>query len=315
VPVHVFDVQRAANHLIPPLRSPARNADLVVELRSLWAGDEVQVHRCQDCGFGFSVPFMAGTGAIYNLIGGGDQHYPGERFEFTEALRSLAARGGVDRLLELGAGSGAFLAKVIDAGLAGHITAMEYDDSAVAGLRRLPGVQAVQGDVQDLLNEALEPFDVVCMFQVLEHMDRLESVFGALGKLTKAGSEVFIAVPNAQRTRMQEDLTGFMDMPPVHIGRWTNEALSRIAGRHGFQLIDTRLDQRPAFPELWALAKYRLEQRTRRPNGVSATVERISFRPARGLLKRVMAGWDLIVLSPRLGKIPPSTRLFCLIRD
>ncbi len=38
--IHVFSVQQAANHLIPPLRSPARNADLAAELRTLLAGDE-----------------------------------------------------------------------------------------------------------------------------------------------------------------------------------------------------------------------------------------------------------------------------------
>jgi hypothetical protein len=145
--VHTFRVEQAANHLIPPLRSPDRNANLAGELRDLWGGDEVQIYECGDCGFGFAHPFVAGTVTIYNLFGGGDQHYARERFEFTETVKSLRQRGRVARLLELGAGSGAFLVKVIHDKLADHITAMEYDDSAVAGLRRLPGVNVVQGDV------------------------------------------------------------------------------------------------------------------------------------------------------------------------
>lgn len=313
--VHTFRVEQAANHLISPLRSPARNADLAGELRDLWGGDEVQIYQCGDCGFGFAHPFVAGTATIYNLIGGGDQHYPRGRFEFTETLRSLSQRGRVDRLLELGAGSGAFLSKVIHANLAGHITAMEYDDSAVARLRRLPGVNAVRGDVQELLKQSPEPFDVICMFQVLEHMDRLESVFQALYRLTKRGSEVFIAVPNSVHIRMQEELTGFMDMPPVHIGRWTDESVRLIVGRDGFELVESSLNRRPAPLVLWGFAKARLEQRTRRPENLAAKVEQISFRPARGALKRAMAVWDLAVLSPQLGKIPPSTRLFHLRRD
>jgi len=312
--VHTFRVEQAANHLIPPLRSPDRNADLAEKLHDLWATGEVQIYDCDDCGFGFSHPFTAGTSTIYNLIGDGDAHYPSERFEFTETVKSLRQRGRVDRLLELGAGSGAFLSKVIQANLACHITALEYDDSAVASLRRLPGVNAVRGDVQELLEQSPEPFDVICMFQVLEHMDRLESVFQALYRLTRSGSDVFVAVPNSKRIRVQEDLTGFMDMPPVHIGRWTDESLRLIGGRHGFQLVESRLDHRPARLELWALAKYRLEQRTRRAESLAANVERISFRPARGALKRAMAVWDLTVLSPQLGKIPPLTRLFHLRR-
>jgi SAM-dependent methyltransferase len=315
VHVHTFEVEQAANHLIPQLRSPDRNRDLADELHKLWVSGEVQIYQCEDCGFGFAHPFTAGTETIYNLIGGGDQHYPGERFEFTETIKFLTNRGQADRLLELGAGSGAFLSKVIQANLADHITAMEYDDSAVAALRRLPGVHAIQGDIQELLGQAPEPFDVICMFQVLEHMDRLDSVFQALNQLTKVGSEVFIAVPNSMRTRVQEKLTGFMDMPPVHIGRWTDESLRLIGGRHGFELIETRLDNHHAPLELWGLAKYRLEQRTRRVASIASKVEQISFRPARGALKRAMAVWDLAVLSPHFGKIPPATRLFHLRRS
>jgi SAM-dependent methyltransferase len=313
--VHTFRVEQAANHLISPLRSPDRNALLAEQLCDLWGGDEVQIYECGDCGFGFSHPFAAGTETIYNLIGGGNQHYPSKRFEFTETVKLLSQHGRVDRLLELGAGSGAFLAKVIQANLADHITALEYEDSAVAGLRRLPGVNAVQGDVQELLERSPEPFDVICMFQVLEHMDRLDSVFRALYQLTKSGSEVFIAVPNSMRTRVQEELTGFMDMPPHHIGRWTNESLRLISGRHGFQLVAIRLDHHPAPLELWELAIYRLEQRTRQAKNLAAKVEQIPFRPLRGALKRTMAVWDLAVLSPQLGKIPPGTRLFQLRRD
>lgn len=275
----------------------------------------MQIYQCDDCGFGFSHPFAAGTETIYNLITDGDAHYPRNRFEFTETVKRLSQRGQVDRLLELGAGSGAFLSKVIQANLAGHITAMEYDDSAIARLRRLPGVTVVQGDVQRLVEHSPEPFDVICMFQVLEHMDRLESVFEALYRLTKSGSEIFIGVPNSKHTRVEEELTGFMDMPPRHIGRWTDESLRLISGRHGFQFVESRLNHRSAPLELWDLAKFRLEQRTRRAENLAAKVEQIAFRPARGVLKRAMAVWDLAVLSPQLGKIPPTTRLFHLRRE
>jgi 2-polyprenyl-3-methyl-5-hydroxy-6-metoxy-1,4-benzoquinol methylase len=83
---------------------------------------------------------------------------------------------------------------------------MEYDDGAVASLRRLPGVNAVKGDVQELLKQSPDPFDVACMFQILEHMDRLESVFQALYRLTKTGSGVFIAVPNSMHTWVGNDI-------------------------------------------------------------------------------------------------------------
>ena len=184
----------------------------------------------------------------------------------------------------------------------------------MARLRKLPGVTVVQGDIQTLALEAAAQHDVICMFQVLEHMDRLDSVFAALWQLTNDEGELFIAVPNSDRTVVQERLTKFMDMPPVHIGRWTNESLATIAGRYGFELVETRLDQRSAFTELWEMAKYCLEARTRRPGGLAARVEGIPFRPARGVIKRTAAVVDLVRLVPHYGTIPPETRWFHLRR-
>jgi 2-polyprenyl-3-methyl-5-hydroxy-6-metoxy-1,4-benzoquinol methylase len=311
--IHTFSAQQSAVHLIPPFRAAGRTRELEQELRAIWSADTLEILRCSGCGFGFSSPFVAGTGRVYNLIGDGDQHYPGERFEFTETLKVLRECGGVRSLLEIGAGSGAFLRKVIDASLAEAITATEYDDSAVARLRKLPDITVFQADLQTLALQAPAQHNVICMFQVLEHMDRLESVFAALRRLASDECELYIAVPNSDRTAMQERLTGFMDMPPVHIGRWTDKALEIIAGRHGFEVVERRLDPRSALTELWDMAKYGLEARTRR-HGLAARVEGISFRPARGVIKRAAATVDLIRLASHYGKIPPATRWFRLRR-
>jgi hypothetical protein len=235
--IHTFSAQQSAVHLIPPFRAAGRTRELEQELRAIWSADTLEILRCSGCGFGFSSPFVAGTGRVYNLIGDGDQHYPGERFEFTETLKVLRECGGV----------------------------------------------------------------------------RLESVFAALRRLASDECELYIAVPNSDRTAMQERLTGFMDMPPVHIGRWTDKALEIIAGRHGFEVVERRLDPRSALTELWDMAKYGLEARTRR-HGLAARVEGISFRPARGVIKRAAATVDLIRLASHYGKIPPATRWFRLRR-
>ncbi len=286
---------------------------MVKALQSLWGRDHVSIRYCSDCGFGFSDPYVAGSADIYNLFSGGHSYYGGDKFEFTETLAALMApRYERPRILEIGAGSGRFLAQVLDAHLTESLTATEYDDSAVESLRALPHTTVVQGDVEALLAGGAQQFDAICMFQVLEHLDRLDNLFDSLAKLCSQSGEVFIAVPNTAHTVVQERLTLFLDMPPLHVGRWTEGSLRRLANRHGFEVLETKYNRTSPVDALWTLAKYRLEARTRRVSGVSAYVESISFRPVRGGLKRLMAIWDLARLAPNYGKVPPTTSWFRL---
>ena len=102
----VLSVEASANHLIPERRSLERNVKLREALRHLWDGDEVTIKRCHDCGFGFSDPFVAGNEDVYNTIGGGAQHYPQDRFEFSVTIDALHARGAWIGCLRSGPGRG-----------------------------------------------------------------------------------------------------------------------------------------------------------------------------------------------------------------
>jgi hypothetical protein len=153
------------------------------------------------------------------------------------------------------------------------------------------------------------------MFQVLEHMDRLDEVFASLAALSAEGTKLFVGVPNVERTNVQETVAGFWDMPPNHVGRWTLEALAAVAGPAGFAIDGHTYDPRPGPVELWRLAKCRWEARAYRRHSLGAAVNGISDRRARGALKRSLALWDVMMLSPYLGRIPPLTHWIALSRD
>ena len=309
---HKFSASDSANHLVAPTRSLHRNMELRSELIDLWGADAVVIRECQDCGFGFADPFRSGSSAVYNLIGGGAQHYPRDKFEFDVTIKALSDADGTDGLLEIGAGSGAFLSRVIKKNLARRIVATEYDDSAVSALHALPGVQVMQGDFRALTSE-LGKFDAICLFQVLEHLDDLDGVFSALKRLLTERGSIFIAVPNGGHLQVQEQFTGFMDMPPIHIGRWTHDSMNRIAYRHGLHIIDEKTDKNSRIKLLWHLAKYRFEERRSRSNTIASRLDAVQPRPLRGILKRSAAGWDLLALTSQRPNIPPRTRWFQLV--
>ena len=73
-------------------------------------------------------------------------------------------------------------------------------------------------------------FDVVCAFQVLEHVaDPLAFIAEAKARLNPGGL-LFIGVPN--RESYVGRLRDFpLDMPPHHVMRWSRRALAALACR------------------------------------------------------------------------------------
>ncbi len=303
-------VAAAATHLVSPRRHPDRHRRLLKELRGLFGADRVQVRRCPACGFWFADPFIAGTPAVYNLITDGAEFYPANRFEFDETIAALP-RAELD-VLEIGAGDGAFLRKLRAAGITGRICATEYDDGSLRRLRAISGAETFKLSPQELAARAPGRFDVVCMFQVLEHLDRLDEVFGALRELTAGDGRLFIAVPNDASITVQEELTGFWEMPPNHIGRWTREALESVAARHGFTLCTHRFEPGAPAGDLWTMAKCRYDARAYSESSLAGAVNGIRTRPVRGVGKRALTSWDLLMLARHYGRIPPRSQWFAL---
>ena len=81
-------------------------------------------------------------------------------------------------------------------------------------------------------------FDILCLFQVLEHMDRLNELFERLNALSKTDSHLFISVPNAELIEFNESHGSLLDMPPNHIGRWNYQAFECIASQFGWLIKD-----------------------------------------------------------------------------
>ena len=306
-----YSVLDAATHLLPAGRDPVGHARLNEALRALFDGDRVDVRRCRSCGLWFAQPFVAGTAEIYNLVTGGCEFYPSRRFEFELTIRALRSRPG-SPLLEVGAGDGAFLRRARDAGVLERALATEYDARALASLRLIPGVSTAQRSLPELAADSDERFDAICMFQVLEHLDSVDEVFAALRKLTAGRGQLFISVPNADSVTAQEELTGFWEMPPNHIGRWTTRAIERVADRHGFCVLERRVERQTRLARLWELAKYHFQGRAYDPSTLAGRVNGLPARAVRGPIKRALTVGDLIMLAPHYGRIPPRSQWFRL---
>ena len=175
-------------------------------------------------GFSFYTPSeLAGPASLYEQLQKFDWYYMPEKWEFRQALSWIQAEHGVQRLLEVGVGRGFFLQHARRAGL--EPVGVELNPQA-AELARSHGFE-VMTDPLDVLRDRLgdSQCDVICSFQVLEHLSDPISFLRDATALLRSNGVLILSVPNADVARAldpQRDLD-LLDQPPHHMGHWSSE--------------------------------------------------------------------------------------------
>jgi SAM-dependent methyltransferase len=289
----VFSVSasEATQHFVLQEEHAERHRALDIHIRRLWGQDSCEIRKCAECKFGFAHPFVAGDALFYNLAYP-RVNYPSTKWEYSATARLLEQRPQRPNgdLLDVGAGFGAFL-DIVKPKLAADqkLMAIEYNDSA-AEILRAKGYLVLQEDLRsEVFDRYQHRFAHIFLFQVVEHMDRLDELFSRISYLLTDGGSAFIAVPNPVRTDFQERSGSLIDMPPNHIGRWTTEAFSTLAQRTGLRLVS---NQTEPFSFLKFLRVDLQFSHVRRAQGSGSMANRIRSLPAskgRKLLETALA--------------------------
>ena len=274
------DSRQAAQHFVLKEKHPERFLELVAHIEALWGQNTCEIVQCDNCGFCHSHPYVAGDERFYRIAYDRPGGYPAWKWEFQLTYEELAKRGGPDqKLLEIGAGDGAFIKRISPDILAkDNILCTEFSEYGRHRIQAL-GVECSASDVRDLSEAGLENnFDFVCMFQVLEHMDRLDLLFSKLIWLIRKGGSLFIAVPNPARIQFNELNGALLDMPPNHIGRWNRKCFEEIGKQNGFHLQDFRIET----PRMTSVARqfvvYRFLRAAQRSGSLQNRIEAIGNR-------------------------------------
>ena len=288
--LYTVDSAQAAQHYVLAEVDPRRHAALKEHIERIWRQPTCDIVECADCGFCFAHPFAAGDSRFYELAYQ-RTGYPAWKWEYERTLRSLIALKRerlLDdfALLEIGAGDGAFVRRIAPALTGRHrVLCTEFSDFGRKAIEAY-GIECRPEDIRDLNDDAChDRFDVVCMFQVLEHMDRLDAVFEQIGVLTRSRAHLFVAVPNPARIAFNERNGSLLDMPPNHVGRWTRRSLQTIAGRHGWRELAHEIEPETAARKLRQYAAYRYLRTSQRPTSLANRIERLRTRTIRAPLK------------------------------
>ncbi len=290
-PLYRYSVEQAAAHFCPPTRDVDRNRRLRHCISTLWRGNKCAILSCGRCGFAFGYPFVGGDEEFYSILHE-QRGYPAWRWDYDVAIARAVENSAGGNILDIGAGVGNFLR-----GLDGswrcyavegsELTRHELEASGIKVFRDLSGVARSHAGT----------FQVVTLFQVLEHIADFRTLLQQCRLLLAPGGRLVVTVPDAAAMIRQERLTGCHDMPPNHIGKWTPESLTRVLERTGFECSSPVYE-----PASWKNLKANLHMRVTADatdqNSLTAQVYRIKSRFLRVAALSVLAGPALLRMLP-----------------
>jgi SAM-dependent methyltransferase len=302
----VLNSNQAAQHFVLKEVAQERFLELVAHIEKLWGQENCEVVQCDNCGFCYSNPFIAGDERFYTLAYK-RYKYPRWKWEYQVTYEVLLNQARPDhKLLELGAGDGAFV-NAIAPGLIPkeHVLCTEFSNYGKREIQKY-GIMCLPIDFKRLNTEGLkENFDIICMFQILEHLDKLDIVFQRLNWLTKRGGSVFISVPDPKRTEFQELNGALLDMPPNHIGRWNRRCFEIIGNRWQFDVKDYRIENSSFISISKILLKYRFLTQSQQAGTLENRTFKIKNRYLRKAIQALTVAFYSIKAVPILSKGKP----------
>ena len=192
--------------------------DVTREFDGLGSFSEIQ---CKGCGLGFFAPVIAGSSALYENLKRYHWYYMADKWEFKQALADLQP---AEPVLEVGSGSGDFIAQALEKGV--EIEGIELSEAAVkaAAQRDLP-VRTI--DLSDLAAVSPGKYDAVCAFQVLEHVPNPRKFLESCTELLRVGGVLLLSVPDSNGF-IQHDPDDWLNRPPHHASLWSKEVLQAL---------------------------------------------------------------------------------------
>jgi len=189
----------------------------------------ITLRHCNNCKLGFFDPACVGDGLFYEQLQMQDWYYQDDKPEYARAA-TLVPEGS--SVLEVGCGKGAFRAWLPESV---RYKGLEFNDEAVQKARAA-GLEVRKQPVEVHVDEGRR-YDIVCAFQVLEHVEHPKQFFHACVQALKPGGTLMIAVP-AQDSFLAIAPNSPLNMPPHHVTRWTDRALTNLAYSEGLHNAD-----------------------------------------------------------------------------
>jgi SAM-dependent methyltransferase len=185
--------------------------------------------RCRTCDLRYFDPLLTGDEGFYAELQRHPWYYLEEKTEYQVGARHV---GPEDRVLEVGAGSGAFARAVACREYVG----LELSQAAV-DRARAAGVNVVKEPLERHVEGRTGHYDVVCMYQVLEHVAAPRRLLDDALRALRPGGLLIVSVPS-EDSFMGLEVNNALNLPPHHVTRWTDRSLEEAGSLLGAELLE-----------------------------------------------------------------------------
>jgi SAM-dependent methyltransferase len=183
---------------------------------------ELSIYRCPKTGYKFYYPFnVSGDELYYSMMSKFEWYYNPNRWEHIKSLEII--KNKYYNVLEIGSGPGYFLKKLKEINI--KAVGLELNNSAILQSKEF-GVKVLSESIEEHKINNIDKYDLVCSFQVLEHISQPYSFIKASIDVLKKGGTLLIAVPNNDSySSKNKHYSKVLNMPPHHMGLWTIDSL------------------------------------------------------------------------------------------
>jgi SAM-dependent methyltransferase len=208
--------------------------EMNIDIRRFFKGlDKIEIRKCTQTGYRYYFPFnIFGDGQFYEDLQKSTKHYyPTDKWEHLQAIKHINAG---DNVLEVGCATGYFLNMIRKKGA--NCAGLEMNKNAIAEARQ-QGLTIFEEFLHEHSVSHEGKYDVVCSFQVLEHIWDVRDYFESAKRCLKPGGKIIIAVPFNNPYFYRHDIYRTLNLPPHHAGMWDKAAFLHAGNFFGLTTI------------------------------------------------------------------------------
>lgn len=139
------------------------------------------------------------------------------------------------KILDIGCGTGEFLLEMYKSGW--DVYGLEPGDNLVNMSERKIGKGRVYKGYLETVNFRNMKFDVIAMWQVLEHIPNVEKSFKKINQVLHTKGILIIEVPHSGSLNLNFFKKNWtLLLTPQHIHFWSSQALEKLLGKNGYEI-------------------------------------------------------------------------------
>lgn len=254
--------------------------------------ETVFLYECNDTKYRFYYPLtIFGDGEFYDQLQEKNEgYYNKNRWEHDYCANLISAN---ETVLEIGAGSGYFLSRLNKMGV--QTTGLEISQKAIETARKR-GVVIKEELIGEHVIGNENRYDVVCSFQVLEHIYDVRNYISDCLKVLKKGGKLVIGVPNNNPYIFRYDKWHLLNLPPHHAGLWSKTAFENIPKYFNVSLSKASIEPLREYKEWYLIQKKHYTENNKILGLFMGLVPRPIYKLALKVFSRFIQGRNIVVV-------------------